>query len=565
MKRKRCFIYCRQSSGQEEVGQSLSIQQQLTNCRNYAKAGGFEIAGEFSDANISGKTYPAGPLFESIAGHDPGFRDWYAQQSGQKKFRPGLGALMARLEEVEYLVLDDITRLHRSAAKSFLEQTLNYYIIKADVKILQVKGASIDLSQFDQQLIQMLRTQINDEQIRNQKLKSMESRRKLKDSGVYVGSHLWGCVYDGKNGNRFDPEKAAVIRELNRLIVSGETFYRICRIMNEKHLACFRPAKCFYPATLRHIASNPVYAGLMYDSRGELIPCRNVEDPPLTPDEFFRAREILRRHAGQYGKQEKTQAHFLPFRGLLHCGVCGARLTLCYDRGRIFYYCRTGVLTHSQECAEVRIYTGKREGRAAGGTCLFTALGVLLEGLRQAHPGGGNFRSAEDELRRLRKKLRVAYSQFCEDVLDEQSYREITSHVMLRCQKLEDGLRRSTSFPAGGPPQERLLQKLLPYPDRLTERQKNEYRACLRHFIRDIIIYQDRVRIVLEDFRLDLPRENASPKRRFMPRGILRRKGEAQWELCYIYNIGFKTEKRVKAAELGNLTVFLKGLPLEER
>ena len=208
---KNCFIYCRQSSGSGDAVSSLSIQQQLTNCLELSRRMDLEVAGVFTDANVSGKTYPSGSYFEETAATDRGFQRWFEQQTGSKKFRTGLGSMMERLDEVDFIIVDEITRLHRAAANSFLEQVLTFELTNASVKIIQVKGGVLDLKSFDQSLIHLLKTRINDEQIANQKRKSIESRKKLKDSGIFCNVKFYGAVYDGNKRFHYDPGHAEVI------------------------------------------------------------------------------------------------------------------------------------------------------------------------------------------------------------------------------------------------------------------------------------------------------------------------------------------------------------------
>jgi len=51
-------IYARQSSGSDDF--SLSVEQQILNCKRLAADGKFNIVGIFQDLNTSGETYPSG-------------------------------------------------------------------------------------------------------------------------------------------------------------------------------------------------------------------------------------------------------------------------------------------------------------------------------------------------------------------------------------------------------------------------------------------------------------------------------------------------------------------------
>ena len=61
-------------------------------------------------------------------------------------------------------------------------RSVNQILIENHVQILQVKGGKLDLAQFDQQLVTMLKNQINDEQIAKQRQRSKEVLNKIRDS-----------------------------------------------------------------------------------------------------------------------------------------------------------------------------------------------------------------------------------------------------------------------------------------------------------------------------------------------------------------------------------------------
>ena len=163
-------IYARQSSGSDDY--SESVETQIENCRKLAKRENLAVLGCFSDLNTSGKTYPEGA--EKIAGLDTAFQQWFEQQTGTKKFRSGLGQVFRLLSRTDFLIVDEMTRLYRPVTRSFLESFVNQELAEHHVQILQCKGGRLDLSQFDQQLIQTLKNQIQDEAIANQKKKSRE-------------------------------------------------------------------------------------------------------------------------------------------------------------------------------------------------------------------------------------------------------------------------------------------------------------------------------------------------------------------------------------------------------
>ena len=78
----KAIIYCRQSSGDETLSESVELQKEK--CRELAKKEKLTVIDEFEDLNTSGKTYPEGA--ENIASMDIAFQSWFKEQSGHKMF-----------------------------------------------------------------------------------------------------------------------------------------------------------------------------------------------------------------------------------------------------------------------------------------------------------------------------------------------------------------------------------------------------------------------------------------------------------------------------------------------
>ena len=443
---KKCFIYCRQSSGSGDAGASLSIQQQLTNCLETARKLELEVAGVFTDANISGKTYPSGKYFEETAMGDKGFQAWFAGQSGSKKFRNGLGCLMERLNEVEFIIVDEISG--NTESEQMLEQVLTFEITNANVKIIQVKGGTLDLKSFDQNLIHILKTRINDEQIANQKRKSIESRRKLKDSGIFYNVKFYGAIYDGNKKFHFDPLQAEVIRYVFDRFTEGVAPGRIVHDVNQKFSGRFNQAKCFYNSTLQHIVSQPLYAGLMYDSAGKLIKCLNAPPPLVTEEQFFKAARIVADRQCHTAKSRRNSCReSLIFSGFLRCGSCGSNLCAVYDRKRVIYKCSNGDYNGDPHCRESRILVsgGIADDRGMRNSLMpllviaYIKLQKLVE-MTQNNKGLTAQLRQEEQI--LRGKIKVAFELFEKNILDEAAYTESIRNCMGKIQQIKQELQR---------------------------------------------------------------------------------------------------------------------------
>ena len=142
--KKQAVIYARQSSGDDDYSESVEVQ--IANCRNLAEREHLEITEVLFDLNISGKTYPAG--WEALANADGTFQRWLKGSRNPRRIsRPGLGRVMELAERVDYIIVDDVTRLYRPLSRSFLESAVNEHLISVKVQILQVKGGKLDLAQ----------------------------------------------------------------------------------------------------------------------------------------------------------------------------------------------------------------------------------------------------------------------------------------------------------------------------------------------------------------------------------------------------------------------------------
>lgn len=518
---ERCFVYCRQSSGSEGASESLSINQQLENCLNCAKSYGLDITGVFTDANVSGKTYPAG--YEQIAAADRGFQQWYAGQSGRKQFRSGLGELLKRLPEVQVIVVDEITRLYRAAAGSFLEQILYFALTEKRIRILQVKGGWLDLSSFDQSLIQLLRTRINDEQINHQRKKSMESRKRLRDDGYVCNANFYAGIYDGHKHFHFDPEKGECVRQIFQAVASGMSLGQLCRELNRKSRSVI------YPSTIRRILTNRIYTGYMTDSNGLLIPCRNLAEPLISVELFEEVRQRLedQRERNIKSRTETCRKYFLPLSGYLKCGICGASLQCEFDRGKIFYQCRNSVLGRNKRCAAVRILDSYADGRKINGLrhtlepFFLFAYRKREAQLRALICNEENRRQLEQQNRCLQEQLTAAFDACCADLVDKTDLLALTSRQISQINMLRLQLYQLTEYDRVET--ETALAELERKKKRfLTDHKIDhiEYRQLISKCIDTVYVFPEYIKIVSappEQMTVSLPRILCPRQQRLLP------------------------------------------------
>ena len=545
---KNCFIYCRQSSGSGDAVSSLSIQQQLTNCLELSRRMDLEVAGVFTDANVSGKTYPSGSYFEETAATDRGFQRWFEQQTGSKKFRTGLGSMMERLDEVDFIIVDEITRLHRAAANSFLEQVLTFELTNASVKIIQVKGGVLDLKSFDQSLIHLLKTRINDEQIANQKRKSIESRKKLKDSGIFCNVKFYGAVYDGNKRFHYDPGHAEVISHVFDRFTAAVPVSVIVKEVNRMFPGRFNQAKCFYASTVKHIVTQPLYAGLMYDSGGELITCRNAPEPLISEAQFFKAAALMADHQCHASKPRgETPREPLIFSGFLRCSNCGSNLVAVYDRNRIVYKCRNGDYGGNMLCRESRVLISGGISDAWG--LKMSLMPLLIIGcikkqklIEMVHSASAVLAQLTQKEQYLLGKVNAAFQLWEEDVLDEKAYRTSVRNCMAKIQKVRQEQLEIKSLHLT---EEEFLRQYCKYKE-VIERillchpgiSNTDYREMLNECIDHISVAKDSVTVLCSAGVVTLPRVPCSKRQlRVMPRSELKlvQNGENSFYELYFY------------------------------
>lgn len=352
MQQKSCFIYARQSSGKEEDSESIAMQ--LEKCRELARTQNYRILGEFSDANSSGRLYPAGA--EALAAQDAIYQQWLVQQSSEKQSRRGLGKMFRELHKADVIVVDDLTRLARPLSGSFLNDYIKQQLLRSGSIIVHtVKNGPLDYANYMDCLVSDVQTHVVDNQLKIQTRKAKDALRKIKDSGYLpTGAKMFGIKYIGGTERKVEviPECAAAIRFIFAEVAKETPLNEIVFAVNTRYRHLFKTI-C-YKSTLRNILSQPFYAGMIYNSHGQLIPARQMHGQTvITPDEYFAARQRLHRTAT--GKAPRRYRD-LPFSGLLFCGNCGARMVCGTDHGKIFYYCAAGSnALRQQSCRDSRI------------------------------------------------------------------------------------------------------------------------------------------------------------------------------------------------------------------
>lgn len=419
----KALIYARQSSGKDDL--SESVEAQIANCQTLAEKEKLDVIGIFRDLNTSGETYPIGA--EEIARVDSAYKDWIANQSTKKVFRTGLGEALLHLDEIDVILVNELTRLYRPINGSFLEGHINHLLREHNVKVLQVQGGSIDLSKFDQQLITSIKNQILYDDLQKKRQNSINAFRIKRDSGkLCCGSHIFGIRYLGNDQLEVRPECVEIIKFIYDSICEHRSYISIIKDCNER----FGSEMFFYESSIYSIAKQPLYAGYQYNTDGELIKNIQISGQEIVSfEQWQQVQEIISVKRREHYRRDKK--HWLPVSGRLFCGECGSKLICKLDSGKVYYGCNKKNLSRSHaSCSNSRI---RFETGARGNPTLYDAIYPLLsialiERYRRAAEmlkGKQELAKYEVELENLNSKERKLFNMFTEGIVTEEQIRNM--------------------------------------------------------------------------------------------------------------------------------------------
>ena len=317
---KKAVIYGRQSSGDDDFSESVDLQ--LKKCTELASKEGLEVIGVFYDNNASGKLYPQGS--EAVAELDLVFKAWYAEQTKTKKYREGLGELIKRLDEVDFIIVYDLTRLYRPVTGSFLESYMHQLLTTHKVKVLTLTGV-VDFGSFNDSLITALQNRVNNEQIRTQIEKSKAALKKMKDNGdFHTGlARKWGFKMTGRKYEvELVQEESKMIKDIFKLFNNAVALNDIVKRINTAYTHILE--KPLYRQVIRNILLSPLYCGFMEDSQGELVKCKALVGKEIVSlNDWLKAKRKLDM---QKIFKARPKKRWLPLSPYIYCGHCGAKM-----------------------------------------------------------------------------------------------------------------------------------------------------------------------------------------------------------------------------------------------
>lgn len=316
----KCFIYCRQSVGADDPDDSMSLETQKAECLRIAKEREIEVLDVFREPDTSGRLYPTG--FEKVAEVDIVLQRWCITAKKVGRYRPQLGRLLKRLNEVDYIICYDLTRLHRSLQGSFLENLIIQALTSHNVKVITLKEGEIDFTKFADTLVTTLTSQISSEQLKIQKDKSQAVVKRMKDTGEWNFACAKSFGYRSTGRKReveIDPFKAEMVKTIYEMFLKGRSYYMISKEINPAYFE--RCGKTLFKTHMLRILRNPIYCGYSRDSSGALVKAKPMEGKEIISfSTWKKAQEILDEHRAHPKRDYKN---WLPISGRVVCRHCG--------------------------------------------------------------------------------------------------------------------------------------------------------------------------------------------------------------------------------------------------
>lgn len=511
----KCFIYARQSSGSDDI--SESVENQIEKCRLLAEKEGHTVEGVYQDLNTSGKTYPAGS--EDIAAMDIAFQEWYKSQTSRKMFRDGLGRALKDLpgKHIDFILVYDVTRLYRPVTGSFLESHINQLLILHRVKLLTVNNGVIDVGNFNDSLITALQNRINHEQIAVQRQKSKEAINKLHDQGeMYNGlTRKWGFSPNGKKREvQINETEAEMVKFCFETIAAGYGIYETLRKVNERFSELLKKAM-MTRTTLKRMLRSPIYCGYVYSTQGELIKSK-MTDGFIEFSLWKEVQEIFDRRKNIALRPKKN---WLPLTGYVRCGKCGSFL-VCHSSSRAIkaYTCETYLSTKKVKPCKINMTVSNKHSHTfERGEGLIEAIYPLL-----VLPALKELETASNQAETMKKleQLKVDYQNalerekkltdmFVQGMIDENT---LTSSLKANAEKkqllnvsiieIESTLSVSSN---GIADQMRVIENIVH--EKITH---EEYERLARKTLRKILITDTEVKIETLFGEFTLPRQRVS-------------------------------------------------------
>lgn len=553
----KAYIYARQSSTDNEE-YSDSVEVQIEHCKQLAKSMNIDVVGIERDINSSGKLYPTG--YEELAKKDIIYQNWLNTVSTRKKSRDGIGNLFKNLKDIDYIIVDDYTRLARPLTGSFLDAFITQMLFANNVKILTVKSGEIDLNSFNGSLITVIQNIINDNQIAIQRQKSKDGLKRLLDNGTNkqgIGRIL-GFKATGRKYEIMPVERELeAVKYIFSAYLSGETLIEIARYLNDNFSDVFNKVI----ASRQHVKRTllrPFYCGYIYDSTGQLIKSEQVfKYACISFEDWNNVQAIINKRKIYAYRRKNT---WLPCSGYVFCGKCGSNMLIHSGRNRVPYYtCLAHTSTREKPCGG-NLTASQTTDYALG---LMEAISPLLvigaiEKLKKYKSDNkiqDEINSLNVELNNILAKEKKITEMFLNGLIDESTVETTLKEIKIRKNELKSNIVSKEAlldFSSDEEEDKKLFRRVVA--GQITH---GEWEDLFRKSIKKIIVDTEKVVIqtILGD--VSLPRKKIS-YHNIMPKFSIANEGkrENEYKISIYYYYGKREIANIHSPTLEKIADF---------
>jgi DNA invertase Pin-like site-specific DNA recombinase len=139
-------------------------------------------------------------------------------------------------------------------------------------------------------------------------------------------------------GTVLDEDRTAVVREVARRVLSGETPYSVAQDLNARSVPTPRNGKAWDLVQIKRLCTNPGYIAKRVH-RGQVV--GDADWPPILDDATHYALVARLNDPARLSRRDGAVQHLLS--GIATCGVCGGRVGVGKGRGGYrTYFCVDG-------------------------------------------------------------------------------------------------------------------------------------------------------------------------------------------------------------------------------
>ena len=265
----RAAIYARVST-EDQAKEGFSLDAQTESLRNYCKARGWEIAGEYVDD-----------------GH-----------SGRNTRRPAYQKMMGEKEKWDTILVVKMDRIHRNS-RNFMEMMDNLRKWEKEFSSMQESlDTSTAMGRFVVDIIQRI-AQLESEQIGERVYTGM--RQKASTVGGILGFNIpYG--YDYKDRKLIiNHKEAEIIKYIFKECVNESSMGTIVKKLNEKKVPTKKGGR-WAKQTISGILKNSLYCGF---TQWEEILKKGEHDPIVDTRIFNKVQEIIKRRTKNTNIKQK--------------------------------------------------------------------------------------------------------------------------------------------------------------------------------------------------------------------------------------------------------------------